>query len=164
VPRREHDTMYPLCSSQSGLPACRACSAVRHGLSCQPIKQDSRIEGSTQMSSMDELLSIPRSICECSMSRMGRPGGLRQVCAPALSQMVVGIARSAVAKASIARLRLPGVRAAPSPTARAICASMHERILQITRRHSAAAPETGLQKAGITTSLTSACQAKMQEL
>ncbi len=37
-------------------------------------------------------------------------------CAPALSQMVVGMARSAVANASIARLRLPGVVAAASPT------------------------------------------------
>lgn len=36
--------------------------------------------------------------------------------APALSQMVVGMARSAVANASIARLRLPGVVAAASPT------------------------------------------------
>ena len=36
--------------------------------------------------------------------------------APALSQMVAGIARRAVAKASMARLRLPGVVAAPSPT------------------------------------------------
>ena len=35
---------------------------------------------------------------------------------PALSQMVAGMERRAVAKASMARLRLPGVLAAPSPT------------------------------------------------
>jgi hypothetical protein len=43
-------------------------------------------------------------------------GGSEGPCAPALSQMVAGMARSAVAKASMARLRLPGVLAAPSPT------------------------------------------------
>ena len=36
--------------------------------------------------------------------------------APALSQMVVGMARSAAANESMARLRLPGVVAAASPT------------------------------------------------
>lgn len=37
-------------------------------------------------------------------------------CAPALSEMMVGMERSARAKAAIARLRLPGVRAAASST------------------------------------------------
>ena len=39
--------------------------------------------------------------------------------APALSQMVAGMARSAAANDSMARLRLPGVVAAASPTCRA---------------------------------------------
>ena len=38
--------------------------------------------------------------------------------APALSQMVAGMARSAAANDSMARLRLPGVVAAASPTCR----------------------------------------------
>lgn len=41
---------------------------------------------------------------------------------PALSQMMVGIWRSARANAAMARLFLPGVRAARSSTTRAICA------------------------------------------
>ena len=41
--------------------------------------------------------------------------------APALSQMMVGIWRSARANACMARLRLPGVRSARSSTTRAIC-------------------------------------------
>lgn len=43
--------------------------------------------------------------------------------APALSQMVVGMAQRARAKAAMARLRFPGVRAPRSSTTRAICGS-----------------------------------------
>mmetsp|Transcript_21209 Transcript_21209/g.63834 ORF Transcript_21209/g.63834 Transcript_21209/m.63834 type:complete len:261 (-) Transcript_21209:1028-1810(-) len=42
---------------------------------------------------------------------------------PALSQIVVGMARRARAKAAMARLRFPGVRAPKSSTTRAICIS-----------------------------------------
>ena len=54
---------------------------------------------------------------------------------PALSQMMVGIWRSARAKAAMARLRLPGVRSARSSTTRAICSSdqtMNESINIVT--------------------------------
>lgn len=45
------------------------------------------------------------------------------------------MARSAVAKASMARLRLPGVLSAPSPTARAICLCANQGFWSFPIRH-----------------------------
>lgn len=51
-------------------------------------------------------------------------------CSPALSQMVAGMERRAVANASMARLRFPGVLAAPSPTTCTLSGSRQDALLQ----------------------------------
>lgn len=56
-----------------------------------------------------------KSCGESGHMRMRRDGRDKS-CVPALSQMVVGMDRSARAKAAIARERLPGVRAPCSST------------------------------------------------
>ena len=87
--------------------SCSTATAYPPSASAQPLP--GAVEAGSTASATGQA-ATPRS-----GAREGGPEGGRGS-APALSQMVAGMARSAAAKDSMARLRLPGMRSAPSPT------------------------------------------------
>mmetsp|Transcript_32759 Transcript_32759/g.80704 ORF Transcript_32759/g.80704 Transcript_32759/m.80704 type:complete len:225 (-) Transcript_32759:984-1658(-) len=126
--------------SAASVPDSRICCLTRKH-SVMPRISMSPVEP-VMMSIPILLVTAPSAWCALSWDTISLESS------PALSQMMVGIMRSALAKHSMARLRLPGVLAASSSTARLMIISgqpppytMRESLTVLVSTHRASCSE-----------------------